>query len=159
MWWVPRFRLRGTRPLFGFLPRHRPPGAPHDYSRDMRRRQAAVPIWAIPPRPYHHHTVARKLLHVLHAEDNVATALVELAPGTVVERPSADGSTAGAPIEIRAAIPFGHKVALAPIRTGEPVRKYGEVIGLASADIVPGDHVHVHNVESQRGRGDLAKAP
>jgi altronate dehydratase small subunit len=100
---------------------------------------------------YHQRTVARKLIHHLHPRDNVATALVELAPGTIVEGPD------GGRIEIRSGIPFGHKIALAAIRAGEPVVKYGEVIGLASADIAPGEHVHVHNVESQRGRGDLAR--
>jgi altronate dehydratase small subunit len=34
------------------------------------------------------------------------------------------------------------------------VIKYGETIGLATSDISPGEHVHVHNVEGQRGRGD-----
>ena len=41
------------------------------------------------------------------------------------------------------------------IAAGEPVLKYGEVIGLASQDIAPGQWVHVHNVESARARGDL----
>ena len=58
-------------------------------------------------------------------------------------------------ISVRQPIPFGHKVALAPIAEGQAVRKYGEVMGLATTDIAVGDHVHVHNVESQRGRGDL----
>ncbi len=107
--------------------------------------------------------VARRLIHLLHPRDNVATALVDLAPGTLVERAdmpttSASDRPAAAPaeIEVRSAIPFGHKLALAPIGRGQPVIKYGEVIGLASADIAPGEHVHVHNVDSQRGRGDLA---
>ncbi|MGH2353978.1 MAG: UxaA family hydrolase [Chloroflexota bacterium] len=97
--------------------------------------------------------MGRRLLHVLHPKDNVATALVELAPGTVAEA-ERDGGTAS--VEARAAIPFGHKIALEPIGKGQPVVKYGEMIGLATADIAPGDHVHIHNVESQRGRGDLA---
>jgi altronate dehydratase small subunit len=107
--------------------------------------------------------VAKRLIHLLHPSDNVATALVDLAPGTIVEReetPETPGSggpaAAPATIEVRSAIPFGHKVALAPIGRGRPVIKYGEMIGLASADIAPGEHVHVHNVDSQRGRGDLA---
>lgn len=45
------------------------------------------------------------------------------------------------------AIPFGHKIALARIPSGDPVRKYGQVIGFARGDIAPGDHVHTHNVE------------
>ncbi|MBV5349995.1 UxaA family hydrolase, partial [bacterium] len=51
-------------------------------------------------------------------------------------------------------ITFGHKFALRLIKTGEPVIKYGETIGLATKDILPGQHVHVHNLESCRGRGD-----
>ena len=116
------------------------------------------------PRAYHQLPVPRKLLHLLHPRDNVATALVDLVPGSVVERPAKDSSEAGAahdsePIEVQSAIPFGHKLALTTISRGEPVIKYGEVIGLATADIAPGEHVHVHNVESQRGRGDLATSP
>lgn len=43
-------------------------------------------------------------------------------------------------------IPAGHKVALHDIPKGAPVRKYGEVIGVALADIPAGGHVHVHNL-------------
>ena len=99
----------------------------------------------------------RRLVHVLHPRDNVATALVDLAPGMRVEADIGSGAAdSKVVVEARAPIPFGHKIALGPIGKGEPVLKYGEVIGLATADIAPGDHVHVHNVESQRGRGDLA---
>ena len=48
--------------------------------------------------------------------------------------------------EIAAGISFGHKVALRAIGAGEPVRKYGVVIGRATADIARGAHVHVHNL-------------
>lgn len=99
----------------------------------------------------------RRLVQQMDPSDNVATALADLAAGTRVQLPRQDGAT-GRPGEvvIRTPIPFGHKVALRAIRTGEAVRKYGEVIGLATTAIAPGEHVHVHNVESQRGRGDLA---
>ena len=36
------------------------------------------------------------------------------------------------------------------------VIKYGSPIGVATATIPPGAHVHTHNVASARGRGDLA---
>ena len=52
-------------------------------------------------------------------------------------------------------IPYGHKIAVQPIQKGEPVVKYGEKLGLASGNIERGAHVHVHNLESARGRGDL----
>ena len=94
----------------------------------------------------------RQRVLVLHPSDNVATALVDLAAGQSVTAARQSG-----PVTIRTQEPigFGHKLALVPIAAAEPVYKYGEVIGVAAADIPAGAHVHVHNVESQRGRGDL----
>jgi altronate dehydratase small subunit len=51
-------------------------------------------------------------------------------------------------------IRFGHKFAIRAIGRGEAIIKYGEPIGLATQDIAAGRHVHVHNLESTRGRGD-----
>jgi altronate dehydratase len=85
-------------------------------------------------------------------QDNVATALEALEPGRVLE-------IAGQRIAVGAPIPRGHKIALRPIRTGEAVIKYGSPIGIAIADIAPGMHVHTHNVESTRGRGDRHASP
>ena len=42
-------------------------------------------------------------------------------------------------------IPRGHKIASAKISKGEPIRKFGQIIGFASEDILPGAHVHTHN--------------
>ncbi|GHV43957.1 D-galactarate dehydratase [Synergistales bacterium] len=50
----------------------------------------------------------------------------------------------------------GHKVALTDLKKGEAVVKYGSVIGAAITDIAKGEHVHVHNLEGIRGRGDRA---
>jgi altronate dehydratase small subunit len=60
-------------------------------------------------------------------------------------------------VHVAADIPLGHKIALRPIGVGELVLKYGQSIGKASIAIRTGEHVHVHNVESIRGRGDLAE--
>ena len=49
-------------------------------------------------------------------------------------------------IHVRQAIPAGHKIALREIGAGLPVRKYGQVIGFAREPIVPGEHVHTHNL-------------
>jgi altronate dehydratase small subunit len=57
-------------------------------------------------------------------------------------------------VTLRDALEFGHKFAVAPILQGEDILKYGEVIGMATRDISPGEHVHVHNLEGKRGRGD-----
>src|SRR5580698_10727219 len=79
----------------------------------------------------------------LHPDDGVLIARASLPPGTVVE----DGVTT---IE---RIPAGHKVAVRPIAIGEPVRRYGQIIGFATSSITPGQHVHVQNC----GMGDFAK--
>ncbi|MFL6715731.1 MAG: UxaA family hydrolase, partial [Burkholderiaceae bacterium] len=54
-------------------------------------------------------------------------------------------------------IPFGHKVCIAEMPKATIVMKYGQVIGCASRLIKLGEHMHVHNVESNRARGDLNK--
>jgi altronate dehydratase small subunit len=69
----------------------------------------------------------------------------------VVEIPGHDGTIL---LTLRSDIPFGHKFALRAIATGARVVKYGEVIGVATRPIAAGDHVHVHNVDGLRGRGD-----
>ncbi len=40
----------------------------------------------------------------------------------------------------------GHKVALKPIKAGQEVSEFGQVIGVATADIAPGEHIHLHNL-------------
>lgn len=47
-------------------------------------------------------------------------------------------------------IPIYHKAAIHDISKGEPVRKYGEHIGVASCDIKTGGHVHTHNITNHR---------
>ena len=47
-------------------------------------------------------------------------------------------------------VPIGHKIALADIKTGDTVWKYGQDIGKAVADIKKGEHVHVHNLKTKR---------
>lgn len=54
----------------------------------------------------------------------------------------------------KSSIPYAHKIAIKTIHRGDHVVKYGESLGLATQDIQIGEHVHVHNLESERGRGD-----
>ena len=49
---------------------------------------------------------------------------------------------------------YGHKIAVKDIKKDEIITKYGEEIGIATADIKVGEYVHVHNLDSMRGRGD-----
>ncbi|MGE0117331.1 MAG: UxaA family hydrolase [Dongiaceae bacterium] len=88
---------------------------------------------------------------VLHREDNVATMIDD---GQARERARLIGEGSGE-IELRAGIPFGHKFATRLIPKGGKILKYGHVIGQALSSIEQGAHVHVHNVEALRGRGDL----
>ena len=91
----------------------------------------------------------------VHDSDNVATIFANnLLPGMVVEMRDKQGNSEEIPL--LSAIPYGHKIALEDIRAGHPFIKYGEAIGTANRDVEKGDHVHVHNLDSQRGRGDLA---
>ncbi|MGB9867483.1 MAG: UxaA family hydrolase [Bacillota bacterium] len=95
--------------------------------------------------------MAREALHI-DPRDNVAVALKQLSAQERVRVEMADGKAKE--ILLTADIPFGHKFALERIPAGSEVIKYGEVMGKATRDIEPGEHVHTHNVESLRGRGD-----
>lgn len=88
--------------------------------------------------------------------DNVATIFAEgIMPGVEIEVKDKQGN-----IEVLKAldpIPYGHKIAVREIAPGEQITKYGEEIGLATKAIAAGSHVHVHNLDSMRGRGDLGE--
>ena len=49
---------------------------------------------------------------------------------------------------VAGAVPIGHKIARGDIKAGDKILKYGAPIGVATADIAAGAHVHVHNVRS-----------
>ncbi|RME99178.1 MAG: altronate dehydratase, partial [Chloroflexi bacterium] len=77
----------------------------------------------------------------INARDTVAVALADLPAGTRIEL-DAD------PVTLTEPVPKGHKFALQPVAAGQNVIKYGLPIGHATADILPGQHVHVHNVST-----------
>jgi altronate hydrolase len=91
---------------------------------------------------------------LLHPDDDVAVAKTELQPGLEL----AEVPVAGAHerVRLRQAIPPGHKLALRNIRPGEPVHKYGHVIGIAAQAIGAGQHVHDHNLEVKTLAQDYA---
>jgi len=95
------------------------------------------------------------------SDDGAALRLKDDDDVAVVLRPLAQGDAVrfdGTGVVAAAAIPSGHKIALRAIGAGALIHKYGQVIGRASTPIASGEHVHVHNVEGTRGRGDLAEA-
>jgi altronate hydrolase len=77
----------------------------------------------------------------LHARDDVVIATTALSRGALLE-------TDAAPIVLAQHVAPGHKIAIGTLAVGDPVHRYGQIIGVASAPIRPGDHVHVHNLRS-----------
>lgn len=65
----------------------------------------------------------------------------------VVARADLDAGTNVEDVTLSGAVPRGHKIATAAVAKGDAVRKYDQIIGFATADIAPGDHVHSHNTE------------
>ncbi|WP_134684356.1 UxaA family hydrolase [Brevibacillus migulae] len=90
---------------------------------------------------------------VMHEKDNVCTLIRPVQAG---EELIIDVQGQPHTVLIRQDTPFGHKIAIRSIQAGEHIYKYGESIGMASVDIQAGEHVHVHNLEGIRGRGDRA---
>lgn len=79
---------------------------------------------------------------LLHADDNVAVSPVVAPAGAVVR---AGGHT----LTLAAEIPAMHKAALVDIPSGDPIRKFGQIIGFAAGHIAAGAWVHSHNVTAE----------
>ncbi|QJD82082.1 UxaA family hydrolase [Cohnella herbarum] len=90
---------------------------------------------------------------VMNERDHVATALRDLEAGETV---SFSVGLENRTVKLLETVAFGHKLAVSDIGEGEDVCKYGEVIGRTTMEIAAGSHVHVHNIEGLRGRGDQA---
>ncbi|CAM3901903.1 UxaA family hydrolase [Lederbergia lenta] len=88
---------------------------------------------------------------VMDEKDNVATLLKDFKQGEMLTYTKKDQTYQ---VILNQDINFGHKVAITDIQPHEEVVKYGEVIGAATVEIPVGDHVHIHNIEGIRGRGD-----
>ncbi|HNY66506.1 MAG TPA: UxaA family hydrolase [Deltaproteobacteria bacterium] len=78
---------------------------------------------------------------VINPEDNVGVALADIARGQEARL------STGLAFPVVEDIPYSHKVAIRDIGSGEAIRKYGEEIGFARADIRQGGWVHTHNLE------------
>jgi altronate hydrolase len=83
----------------------------------------------------------------LNAKDNIVVAIDTVMPGV-----AAQGVTA------TARIMRGHKMASARIAKGQPVLKFGQIIGFATEDVAPGAHVHTHNCSFAEFERDYAFA-
>ena len=85
--------------------------------------------------------------------DNVATIFANgITDGTIIEVRDKKGNSEN--VKVIGDVPYGHKIAVKDIKKDEIITKYGEEIGIATADIKVGEYVHLHNLDSMRGRGD-----
>ncbi len=78
---------------------------------------------------------------LLSPNDNIIVLTKSLQEGAVVRIGDVD-------YRLPSALGLGHKLAAKPIRAGEKILKYGAQIGSATRDIAAGEHVHLHNIQS-----------
>ena len=71
----------------------------------------------------------------LDPSDNVVIAIDEISAGV---------APMGG-VSARDRIPKGHKMAVAAVEAGAPIRKFGQIIGFASRPVSAGEWVHEHN--------------
>ena len=83
----------------------------------------------------------------LHPSDDVVIARHQLVSGTRVDEEN---------VVVAGLIPPGHKMATRAIAEGEPIHRYNQIIGIAKADIKPGQHVHTHNLAMTEYTRDYA---
>lgn len=84
---------------------------------------------------------------ILHPTDNTAVAVTDLPEGKELDLKA--GSELRH-VKLVEPITYQHKFCVAPIKKGEQVLKYGQVIGEAIADIRAGEHIHIHNMVGLR---------
>ncbi len=84
---------------------------------------------------------------ILHPNDNVAV---------VTERAVQGDDPLGLGVVLPAPVSAGHKIARVQIATGQPVVKFGQFIGTATADIKAGEHVHSQNCAFSNPAKDYA---
>ena len=78
---------------------------------------------------------------LLHPADTVLVARTNAPEGLEITLDSG-------PLRLARVIPMAHKIARHAIAVGDTVLKYGLPIGIATEDIAPGAHVHIHNIRS-----------
>jgi hypothetical protein len=80
-------------------------------------------------------------LLLLSPDDNVLVVRAPIGAGELI-------LVEGLELPLAVTVSMGHKLARRSIPAGDPVVKYGAVIGTATAAIPQGAHVHTHNVRS-----------
>jgi len=81
---------------------------------------------------------------ILDPRDNVGIVMESVFEGDEVKFDN------GAVIKSLSEMKMPHKIASVDIAEGNPIIKYGEVIGYATANVKQGELVHVHNIDSEK---------
>ncbi len=84
----------------------------------------------------------------LHPNDDVVIARRQLVSGTQIAEEK---------VTVTGLVPPGHKLAVRAVARGAPVRRYNQIIGFATRDIRPGEHVHLHNMGIGAEHGAFAR--
>ena len=84
--------------------------------------------------------VDRRVL-LLRPHDNCLIACAPIAAGT---RLMLDGGE----ITVAQNVALGHKIARQALRAGDKVLRCDAVIGSVTRDVAPGEHLHLHNLQS-----------
>lgn len=92
-------------------------------------------------------TPSTKRALIMDPVDDVATVIDAVAAGDTVSVRTKSGDAVDELVALED-IPRFHKICLAPLATGQLAHKYGEVIGVMTADVARGGYVHVHTIES-----------
>ncbi len=93
----------------------------------------------------------KKQAVVINPHDNVATVVDDFSSGTLIHFFVGGFEQS---IQLLQDIPLGHKFAIRDISPSASILKYAESIGVSTTLILAGQHVHIHNMESQRGRSN-----
>jgi (2R)-sulfolactate sulfo-lyase subunit alpha len=85
-----------------------------------------------------------------HPHDNVGVAAVDIETNESVAGVCLETNKPVGQVKAVADVPLGHKIALGDLAKDTGIIKYGVRIGSAIKAIKAGEHVHVHNVKSDR---------
>ena len=116
--------------------------SPHRRAHLPRRADDILDVGCIPPSHDPRFTLTSSIARgiLLQPADDVAITTGDAGPGTAIDIGTQQ-------ILLRGDVPRGHKLAVRDIAAGDPVRRYGQVIGFARSGIAAGEHVHLHNIE------------
>ena len=88
-------------------------------------------------------TITKKIAQVilLHPNDNILVCVAHINAGDVID---IDGES----VSVGQNIEVGHKLARHALNLGDKIYRYGAPIGSMTQSVAKGEHVHMHNMQS-----------